>query len=116
MPAGAYGRFPWLADRYESSGRIPVVNRCQGTHRVSRLHRDRGHADYSSPAATVLFDSGIANTFAYQLDRSHRRNAYTIGVRAYNAVAEESNTNAVTVEARSTGPIAVVSLTAIPTS
>ena len=38
--------------------------------------------------------------------------AYTIGVRAYNATAEESNTTTVTVIADSVGPSPVTSLTA----
>ncbi len=72
--------------------------------------------NYSSAAATVLFDSGIANAFATNLTGLTGGIAYTIGVRAYNAVAEESNTNTVTVTADAAGPVAVVSLTATSTS
>jgi hypothetical protein len=41
---------------------------------------------------------------------------YTIGVRAYNATAEESNSNTVIVTADATGPAAVGALTGTATS
>ena len=41
---------------------------------------------------------------------------YTIGVRAYNATAEEMNTNAVTVTAIATGPAQVDGLVGVATA
>jgi Fibronectin type III domain len=75
-----------------------------------------GTPNYASPAATVLFTAATANTFATNLAGLTDGTTYTIGVRAYNATAEEANTNTVTVTADATGPTAVVSLTAVATS
>ena len=71
-----------------------------------------GSPSYGSPAATVSFQAAIAGTFVANLAGLSNGVAYTIGVRAYNATAEEPNTVTVTVTADSTGPSAVVSLTA----
>ena len=65
---------------------------------------------YASPAATVLYSAGFANTFAATLAGLMDGVVYSIGVRAYNASAEEPNTAFVTVTADSTGPSPVVSL------
>ena len=75
-----------------------------------------GSPDYESPAATVAFSAGIANTFVSDLTGFIDGMVYTIGVRAFNATAEESNTNTVSVTADATGPAAVVALTATATS
>ena len=75
-----------------------------------------GTPNYTTPAATISYASGIANTFAANLTGLTDSSTYTIGVRAYNATAEETNTNTVTVTADSTGPSAVVELTGIATS
>jgi len=75
-----------------------------------------GLPNYGSPAATVAFSTGIANTFVSNLAGFTDGTTYTIGVRAYNATAEESNTNTVSVTADATGPAAVVSLTGTATS
>jgi hypothetical protein len=75
-----------------------------------------GSPSYGSPAAAVAFSTGIANTFASTLSGFTDGTTYTIGVRAYNATAEESNTNTVNVTADATGPAAVVSLTGTATS
>jgi len=71
-----------------------------------------GMPSYGSPAATVSFAAAIAGTFVANLAGLSNGIAYTIGVRAYNATAEEPNTVTVTVTADSAGPSAVVSLTA----
>ena len=71
-----------------------------------------GMPSYGSPAATVSFQAAIAGTFVANLSGLTGGTAYTIGVRAYNATAEEPNTNTVTVTAITTGPSAVISLTA----
>ncbi len=67
---------------------------------------------YASPAATVLYSSGFANTFQAKLTGLTDGVVYQVGVRAYNASAEEPNVNVVSVTADSTGPGPVVSLTA----
>jgi hypothetical protein len=72
-----------------------------------------GVPDYATPVATVPFASGFLNAFRAALSGLADGTAYTIGVRAYNATAEESNTTTVTVTADATGPGPVSSLTAI---
>jgi hypothetical protein len=75
-----------------------------------------GNPNYGSPAATVAFSAGIANTFVSNLAGFTDGTAYTIGVRAFNATAEELNVYTVSVTADSSGPAAVGSLTGIATS
>jgi hypothetical protein len=75
-----------------------------------------GSPSYGSPSATIAFSTGVANTFVSNLAGFVDGTAYTIGVRAFNATAEESNTNTVNVTADATGPTAVVSLTGTATS
>ncbi len=72
-----------------------------------------GMPSYLSPVATVPFASAIADTFVANLTGGTNGTTYTIGVRAYNATAEEANTNTVNVTALSVGPTAVIDLTAI---
>jgi hypothetical protein len=74
-----------------------------------------GSPDYGSPTATVSFTSGLANTFASTVSGLTNGTTYTFGVRAFNAIAEESNTNVISVVADTTGPSAVLSLTALAT-
>jgi hypothetical protein len=69
-----------------------------------------GTPNYGSPAATIPYKTAVANMFVSNLSGLTGGTAYTIGVRAYNAVAEEPNTNTVTVTAVSAGPTAVDSL------
>ena len=68
--------------------------------------------DYAAPAATVSYQSAIAGSWVANLAGLTSGVTYTIGVRAYNATAEEPNTNVVTVTADAVGPSSVVSLTA----
>jgi hypothetical protein len=75
-----------------------------------------GIPSYGSPAAIVAFSTGIANTFVSNLTGFIDGTTYTIGVRAYNATAEESNGNTVAVTADATGPAAVGALTGTATS
>jgi hypothetical protein len=75
-----------------------------------------GSPSYGSPAAIVAFSTGIANTFVSNLTGFIDGTTYTIGVRAYNATAQESNGNTVTVTADATGPAAVGALTGTATS
>jgi hypothetical protein len=71
-----------------------------------------GSPNYASVAVTVLFAASVAGTFVANLAGLSNSTTYTVGVRAYNATAEEPNTNTVNVTASSVGPTAVVSLTA----
>jgi hypothetical protein len=72
-----------------------------------------GTPDYSTPAATVPFSAAIAGTFGVNLTGLTDDTTYTIGVRAYNATAEEPNTNTVTVTADVVGPDAVDDLVGV---
>jgi hypothetical protein len=71
-----------------------------------------GVPSYITPAATVSYASAIANTFVANLTGLSGGTVYTIGVRAFNASAEETNTTTVNVTADTTGPAPVDSLTA----
>ncbi len=75
-----------------------------------------GTPSYGSPVATVSFASAIAGSFVANLTGLTGGTVYSIGVRAYNAVAEEPNATIITVTADSVGPSAVVSLTAVATA
>jgi hypothetical protein len=94
----------------------PVINRAKVPTGFHVYKGGAGLPDYTSPAATVLFLAGVVNTFVSDLSGLTDGTAYSIGVRAYNATAEESNTYTVTVTADSTGPSAVIQLTGIATS
>ena len=67
---------------------------------------------YAAPSAVVAFSTGIRNAFVVNLPGLADGTAYAIGVRAYNATAEEPNTVAVSATADATGPAAVDVLTA----
>ena len=69
-----------------------------------------GSPSYTSPVATVSFFSAIAGTFVANIGPYTPGIVYTIGVRAYNGVAEEPNTNTVSCTPISSGPSAVVGL------
>jgi hypothetical protein len=71
--------------------------------------------NYGSPAATVSYSSAIAGSFVANLTGLTSGTTYAVGVRPYNATAEEPNTITVSVTADSTGPAPVVGLTATPT-
>lgn len=70
-----------------------------------------GSPDYSSPTATIGFNTAIQNTFVANLALTGGT-TYEVGVRAYNAIGEETNTVVVSVAADATGPGTVDSLTA----
>ena len=71
-----------------------------------------GTPNYGAVAATVSFAASIGATFVANLASLTTGITYTIGVRAYNAVAEEPNTTTVNVTADNVaGPSAVVDLT-----
>jgi len=90
----------------------PVINRATVPTGFHVYLGTGGAPSYSSPAATVSFSAGIANTFVSNLAGLTGGTTYQIGVRAYNAVAEEPNTSFVSVTADSAGPAAVDSLIA----
>lgn len=71
-----------------------------------------GTPNYASPAATVPYASGYANTFVSNISSLANGTTYTVGVRAYNASGIEKNTATVDVTADATGPGAVTGLTA----
>lgn len=66
--------------------------------------------DYGSPAATVLAKAGLFGTFQGRLAGLSDGTTYSIGVRAFNHIGEESNTTIVSVTADATGPSAVTGL------
>jgi len=71
--------------------------------------------NYGSIAATVAYNAAILNTFVANIPALTSGTTYAVGVRAFNASAEEANTNVVNVTADSIGPAAVDSLTATAT-
>lgn len=75
-----------------------------------------GTPNYGAVAATVLYSSGLANSFVATLSGFTSGVTFTVGVRAYNATGEESNTNTVNVTADSVGPAAVVGLIGVATT
>jgi hypothetical protein len=75
-----------------------------------------GVLSYATPVATVLWESVVANSFVANVPGFIGGTTYTVGVRAYNATAEETNTNTVAVTAIATGPTAVTDLVGIATS
>ena len=74
-----------------------------------------GPLSYATPT-TVLYSQGIANSYVANMAGFTDGTTYTIGVRAYNATAEEPNTNTVTVVALATGPAPVDGLAGIATA
>ena len=75
-----------------------------------------GTPNYGVIAATVLAGTAINNSLVANLPGLTGGVPYTFGVRAFNAVAEEKNTNTVTCTPISVGPAPVVGLTAFATS
>ena len=71
-----------------------------------------GLPSYGSPVATVSYQSAIAGSFVANLAGLSNGVTYAVGVRSYNASAEELNTTFVLVTADAAGPASVISLTA----
>lgn len=69
-----------------------------------------GTPSYASPAATVSYASAIAGAYQKVLTGLVDGTTYAVGIRAYNATSEETNTTTVSVTATSSGPLPVVSL------
>jgi hypothetical protein len=101
--AGGAIRVEWS---YNTLNPIPVPT---GFH----VYLGTGTPDYTSPAATVSFTSSVGGSYYVDLPDQTDGVTYAIGVRAYNAAAEEPNTNTVLVTADATGPGAVTSLTSV---
>jgi hypothetical protein len=72
--------------------------------------------DYSRPVATVLRSSQSLGTFSADLSGLSVGVRYSIGVRAYNSVGEESNTIVLYVTADGDPPAVVDSLQAVATN
>jgi hypothetical protein len=75
-----------------------------------------GAPNYGAIAATVLSGAAVSGSFALNLTGFTSGVPYTIGVRAFNSIAEESNTHSVTVTANGVGPTAVQGLVGRATS
>jgi hypothetical protein len=75
-----------------------------------------GSPDYTTPVATVAFQSRRGGVWVTDLTGLADGSVYSVGVRAYSAVAEETNTRTVNVTARTSGPAAVHNLTGTATS
>ena len=69
-----------------------------------------GSPNYASPVATVAYATQIRNSLVANITGYSNGVAYTVGVRAYNAISEETNTNTTTVTAIAAGPAPVDSL------
>jgi hypothetical protein len=67
---------------------------------------------YSTPAAKVLYSTGLFNVFVANITGLIDETTYSVGVRAYNSSGEEQNTSTVSVTADATGPSAVALLAA----
>jgi len=72
-----------------------------------------GSVSYTTPATTVSYASSIAGVYTATLTGLLDDTTYTIGVRAFNATAEEPNTTTVTCTADAVGPAAVQALTGV---
>lgn len=80
------------------------------------IYTGTGTPNYSSPAATVLFNTSLAGSFVANLSGFSNGQIVAIAVRAYNSTSEEQNSVFVTTTAASVGPTAVVGLTGIAIS
>jgi hypothetical protein len=77
---------------------------------------DQTPVDYSQPVSTVTWSSGRFRAFSANLDGLSDGSDYSVGVRSFNMVGEESNTIAVSVTADGTPPALVDSFVAIATN
>jgi hypothetical protein len=93
----------------------PSVNRAKTPTGFHVYIGTGGVPSYITPAATVSYSSGLSRTFGYTFTGLTDGTAYTIGVRAFNATAEEPNQSTVSVTADATGPLPVDSLTGTAT-
>jgi hypothetical protein len=103
--------FPLAGGTVRVEWSYPVLNRATVPTGFHVYLGTGGPPSYGGPPATVLFSSGVLNVFVCNLAGLTGGTTYQIGVRAYNAVAEEPNTVTVSVTADTAGPAAVDSLT-----
>jgi hypothetical protein len=107
------GRRDWSGSVWVARGvASPGKSAPRGPGRSNWSCANGAAPDYSSIVATVAYNAAILNTFVANIPALNSGTTYAVGVRAYNASAEEANTNVVNVTADSTGPAAVDSLTA----
>jgi hypothetical protein len=115
-----------ITNRPKAPSQLRAIPRAAGTIRVEwayntinpspiptgfHVYVGIGPLSYTSPIV-VDFNASIAGTFFVDVPGLTDGTTYTIGVRAFNGVAEEPNTVTVNCTADSTGPSAVISLTA----
>jgi len=74
-----------------------------------------GTPDYSSPVFSTAYALG-RTTYLGDLTGLVSGTTYTVGVRAYNAAGEETNSSTVAITSDATGPQGVDTLTATPTA
>jgi Fibronectin type III domain len=75
-----------------------------------------GSPDYTNPVATVVAGTALLGQYTTLIKGLTNGVTYQVGVRAFNATAEEKNTFTTSVVALSVGPEAVVGLTGVATS
>lgn len=69
--------------------------------------------DYSTPVASIAYDRGSPGApLSATISGLSDGVTYAVGVRAFNAIGEEQNTTVAFVTGKSTGPLAVVPLSA----
>jgi hypothetical protein len=96
--AGAKLRVRWLNNKLAAGGKPTGFHVYKGTPTIS----------YGSPAGTVNYAD--VRDFHFDLTGLTNGATYQVGVRAFNATAEEPNTTVASAVAVSTGPTAVDSL------
>jgi hypothetical protein len=75
-----------------------------------------GSLSYATPTATVLYSQRIANSYFTDMTGFTDGTTLTIGVRAYNATADDMNTHTITVTATARGPAPVDGLVGVATA
>ena len=84
-----------------------------GTPAGFHVYIGTGTPNYAAPVSAVPYSTGILSRFVANLAGLSGGTTYAIGVRSFNAVAEEANTATVSVTADSAGPLPVTGLTAV---
>jgi hypothetical protein len=100
------------------AGGSVVVEWAAGTNSVAaknpagfRVYKGTGGAvDYGTVSATVAANTSIGGAYQTTLSGLTDGTTYSIGVRAYNATGEETNTTTISVTADASGPLPVTGL------
>jgi hypothetical protein len=116
LPVLGQRAFPQPGGSVRVEWPYPVVNPARAPTGFNVYIGSGGSPNYSSPAATVLFEAGIANTFFVNITGLTNGVTYCVGIRSYNANGEEQNTNTVSVTADAIGPLSIDGLVGIATS